>query len=254
MNAQHGDLRSAPVERRDRTDKVAEKIARRILRDIVARGHLPGTKLPSEAVMLQRYDVGRASLREGLRILEVYGPIWIKPGPGGGPVVADVSSFDFGRGATFFYHAAGAQLHELVEARVCVEPMMARLAGERLTDETAEQLRDVLAHEEATLDDASALTEVRSDRFHNVVAGMSGNRVLSMFGQSLVDIYIERIKPVFPVDQRNLIHRTHKAIGDAILKGNGQRAERLMRQHMDDLSHKFTTHFPALTSEVIDWR
>src|SRR4051812_2370456 len=108
-------------ERRDRSDKVSEKIARRILRDIVARSIQPGTKLPPEALMLQRYDVGRASLREGLRILEVYGLIWIKPGPGGGPVVADVSSLDFGRGASFFYHAVSATLHDLVESRVFVE-------------------------------------------------------------------------------------------------------------------------------------
>src|SRR4051794_5195744 len=171
-------------ERRERSDKVAEKVARRILRDIVARGLEPGTKLPPEARMLERYEIARASLREGLRILEVYGLIWIKPGPGGGPVVADVNSIDFGRSATFFYHAVGATLHELVEARVHIEPIMARLATERLTDETKETLRFALAYEEATLDDAEAIGGTRADRFHNVVAGLSGNRVLGLFGQS----------------------------------------------------------------------
>ena len=36
--------------------------------------------------MLAEYGVGRASLREALRMLEIYGIIRVKPGPGGGPV------------------------------------------------------------------------------------------------------------------------------------------------------------------------
>ena len=68
-----------------RADKVSEVVARAIVHDIVSRGLEPGATLPSEAVMLARFQVGRASLREALRILEVHGLITIKPGPGGGP-------------------------------------------------------------------------------------------------------------------------------------------------------------------------
>src|SRR5215211_3941173 len=80
-----------------RAEKVSEVVARSIVQDIAARRLPPGTMLPSESVMLDRYRVGRASLREGLRILEIQGLITIKPGPGGGPMVATASSHDFGR-------------------------------------------------------------------------------------------------------------------------------------------------------------
>lgn len=241
-------------ERRDRADKVAEKIARRILRDIVARSLPLGSKLPSEALMLQRYEVGRASLREALRILEVYGLIWIKPGPGGGPVVADVNSVDFGRSATFFYHAVSAPLHSLVESRVYIEPLLARLAAERLTDGTATALRGSLAHEEASLAEPGALELPHDNRFHNVVASMSGNRVLSLFGQSLVDIYIERIRPALTVQHRRRTHDTHKAIAAAILSRHANKAERLMRAHLDDVAGTFCKHFAGFADEIIDWR
>ena len=247
-------LSTAKPPRRDRSDKVAEKVARRILRDIVARNLQAGAMLPPEALMLQRYDVGRASLREGLRILEVYGLIWIKPGPGGGPVVADVSSLDFGRSATFFYHAVSATLHDLVECRVHVEPVMARLASDHLTDETAASLRAVLQGEEAAIGDPRGLRQVRSDGFHDVVAGMSGNRVLGLFGQSIVDIYVERVRPVFTVDQRQSLHHTHHDIGMAILKRQAAKAERLMRAHVEDLHAHFSRIVPRAAEEIIDWR
>jgi hypothetical protein len=46
-----------------RSGKISETIARDILDDIVVRKLPPGTMLSSEAVMLDRYGVGRASLR-----------------------------------------------------------------------------------------------------------------------------------------------------------------------------------------------
>src|SRR6478736_4725215 len=66
-----------------RAEKVSEVVARSIVQDIASRELQPGTMLPPESVMLERYRVGRASLREGLRILEIQGLITIKPGPGG---------------------------------------------------------------------------------------------------------------------------------------------------------------------------
>src|SRR5258705_13947793 len=58
-----------------RSGKISETIARDILHDIVVRQLPPGTILASEAVMPDRYGVRRASLRQALRILEIYGLI-----------------------------------------------------------------------------------------------------------------------------------------------------------------------------------
>jgi DNA-binding FadR family transcriptional regulator len=239
--------------RRERSDKVAERVARRILRDIVTVHLLPGAQLPSEAQMLQRYKVGRASLREGLRILEVYGLIWIKPGPGGGPVVAPVSSIDFGRSATFFYQAVGAKLNELVESRLYLEPLMARLAAERLQADQADELRQSLEWEQAVLDSGGTAPQPRSLLFHSIVAGMTGNRLLSMFGQSILEIYIERVRLV-PALDREQVYACHRNIGAAILNGQGAVAERLMLEHVVDLGSMFSVMHPGLGDEIIDWR
>src|SRR5579862_3784564 len=78
------------LDARPRTVKTAETVAAAIVRDIVARGLATGDALPSENAMLEHYRVSRASLREGLRLLEVQGLIRLKPGPGGGPLVGAV--------------------------------------------------------------------------------------------------------------------------------------------------------------------
>ena len=68
-----------------RTAKTAETVSAAIVHDVVSRRLAPGDMLPSEAAMLSQYKVSRASLREGLRLLEVQGLIRLKPGPAAGP-------------------------------------------------------------------------------------------------------------------------------------------------------------------------
>ena len=78
-----------------------------IVRDVVTRKLQPGTLLSSEAQMLEDYGVGRGSLREALRILEVHGLITMKPGRNGGPMVIEVGSRDYGRMSSLFFHLGG---------------------------------------------------------------------------------------------------------------------------------------------------
>src|SRR5579863_6955728 len=158
-----------------RSSKISETIARDILDDIVVRKLLPGTMLSSEAVMLDRYGVGRASLREALRLLEIYGLIKIKPGPRGGPVVAEVTSSDLGRSATFYFHAVGATFADLLSARLAIEPMMAGLAASNLSAEGAEEIqRALVAHERDATRPASSWGRT-SAGLHVIVNGLSGN-------------------------------------------------------------------------------
>jgi len=70
--------------------KTSERIAATIVADIAAQGLVPGDRLPNEAAMIERFQLGRGSVREALRILEVHGIIQLRSGPGGGPVVAAV--------------------------------------------------------------------------------------------------------------------------------------------------------------------
>ena len=92
--------------------------------------------------MLEEYQVGRGTLRESLRFLELQGIISLKPGPGGGPVVERPEATSLATSLMLLLQFADAQYRVVAEARVALEPTMARLAAERMTAESLLQASD----------------------------------------------------------------------------------------------------------------
>lgn len=234
-----------------RTEKISEIVAREIVHDM--RGMTAGSKLPPEALMLSKYRVGRASLREALRLLEVQGLIVIRPGPGGGPVVAPVDSRHFARMASLYFHLSGATYRDLVESRLVMEPVMARLAAERQDPHDLAELQQFIAVTPEA--DDPALYMQHSTDFHALLSGMSGNPVLDLMGRSLKDLYTDRLEGlIFPLEARVRVQEEHSTIAKAIVKGNAVRAEKLMREHMLEFMEFAGERNPGVFAEVVDWR
>ena len=234
--------------------RIAWTVAHEIVRDIVENGLGPGDRLPTEAAMLEQFDVGRASIREALRILEGFGLITIRQGQNGGPFVVELRPQELSRTLSFFFHMTGATYGELIELRLIVEPALARLAAERRNPLQMDRLRDAMAAEQAAaLDDGTYLSH--ADRFHYVVSGSSGNRVADLIGKSLRTVYQERISPtiVFGIEGRPGVRRSHEEIGNAILEGDGALAERLMREHLRELAVEQVALMPELAGDRIAW-
>jgi GntR family transcriptional regulator, transcriptional repressor for pyruvate dehydrogenase complex len=240
----------------ERGDKISEIIARQIVRDIGRQELPPGTMLPPEAAMLASLRVGRASLREALRILEIYGLISIRPGPGGGPVVRDVTSKQFARTSTFYFHLHGGTLGDLLEARRAMEPMMARLAAARRDRKAlAKFSADFKASKEALERGDKETWRKYVSEFHTEVAGASGNRILDLFGQSLKDLFSERLESrLMGGGETKKVLEEHEAIHDAIVEGRGDDAERLMDAHMATFEKIARRAIPGLLDDVLDWR
>jgi GntR family transcriptional regulator, transcriptional repressor for pyruvate dehydrogenase complex len=235
-----------------RGEKVASRVARQMVRDIVERDMQPGDPLQPESGMLERFGVSRASLREALRILETQGIITIKPGPGGGPSLAAVDSSDFGRMATLFFQVTRVTLGAVLEARLVIEPVMAGLAATRHDPELNGRLEEVVReHYEAQTDREWLAT---TQEFHALVCGMSGNPLLNLLAGALKDIYTDRVSGfVFPEENRDHVRTTHGKIAKAIVKGDARTAERLMREHMATLAGFFEERYPGLMDELVDW-
>ena len=236
-----------------RLDKLSERLARSILSDIVAGEMQVGAMLPSEAVMMESYGVGRNSVREALRILEIHGLVKIKPGPRGGPVVAPVSSSDLARSVSLFFHALGATFGDLLNARLIIEPLMARLAAKTITPESKEALSAVLTrHDEAGKHEEEWMPA--SADFHVMVNGLSGNPVLDLISQALIQIYVERTPLQFPADQSEEVRRVHHRIAKAIIAGDSDLAESRMRRHIESQVTRARRSQPELLDELIDWQ
>lgn len=98
---------------------------------LVAAGELVvGDKLPPERELATRLLVSRASLREALSALAVFGTIEIKPG--NGIYITDTARNPMFGEADTITEAAGPL--EILEAREIWEPTVARIAAQRRTD------------------------------------------------------------------------------------------------------------------------
>ena len=233
-----------------RGSKLAETLAKAILTRISSEGMAIGSQLPSESQMQAEYGVGRGSLREALRILEVHGIISLKAGIGGGPVVEGATTSDFGRMATVFFQASSVSFREVIDARLELEPMLAGLAADCCDPA---QTQDLLDARTSTRNDEAYLRT--SAGFHRQVAAMSGNRILSLVSHALEDIFHERVVGLlFPPEKRADVVKAHAAIAEAIAAGDRNTAEQLMRDHMVEYVQYVEERYPALMDEVVTWQ
>jgi DNA-binding FadR family transcriptional regulator len=210
--------------------------------------------LPPESVMLEHYGVGRASLREALRILEVQGFIVLKPGPGGGPMVAGAGSKHFGKMTTLYLHLSGATFGDVLAARMVLEPVMVRLAAEHPEPENVERL-DAYVHDPQPSPHLLPTQHLQtSTEFHGMVSSMSSNPVLDLFANAIRDIYVARQHGLtYPEQERSRVVRDHVEIAEKIRDGEADEAERLMREHMIEFAGYSAERFPGMLDEVVDW-
>ena len=234
--------------------KIAELLARDIVADVVTRKLQPGDMLPAEAEMLRNYRVGRATLREALRLLEGQGLIWVKPGPGGGPVLGQLTPRHFGEMAKLHLQIAGATFGEVLQARLAIEPLMARLAATSQDPAGLDQLRAHITEvDQLDLGDDAAYQEM-SRSFHATVASISGNRVLDLMGEALKEVYDSKVPAaVMAKRQRPEVREAHREIANAIFEGRGDDAERLMRDHMVQYGGWARRRNPSLFQDPVIW-
>jgi GntR family transcriptional repressor for pyruvate dehydrogenase complex len=237
-----------------RPEKTSQGVARDIINEVVDRGLEPGTVLMAEAQMKELYDVSRGSLREALRILELLGFIHMKTGPGGGPVVAEFKTQQFSDIASLFYQRLGVTYVELLESRQLLEPLAARLAAQRRTDEDVQTLRRyVKENSEVDLNDDRRFRAVGQD-FHDLIADMSGNKLLNLMVCSCVEVFATRATTyMYATDKREGVRVAHENIAKAVIAGNGKRAETLMSEHMTDYLEQAASRFEGIMSETVRW-
>jgi GntR family transcriptional repressor for pyruvate dehydrogenase complex len=237
----------------DRAIKTSERIAAAIVSEIISLELKPGDRLPNEAAMVERFRVGRGSLREALRILEVHGLISLRSGPGGGPEVIAVNPRDVARTFSLYLHLSRATIRELTEARLFLEPMIARMAAETREPGGMKRLQEALDYE-ASIPKNDPRYIFAGNNFHYVLATMSGNAVIDLMATALKELYTSRVVGgglVNDLDQEKL-RSDHRKIGMAIIKGDPETAERLARQHTQYYLGK-VMRIPGFAESTITW-
>jgi GntR family transcriptional repressor for pyruvate dehydrogenase complex len=235
---------------RSRTQKTSERVALDLVRDIVARGLRTGARLPLEAEMVEHYGVSRASLREALRLLEVQGLIWLKPGPGGGPVVGAVEPSHLARTAALYFHVGAATYDDVMRTQAMLEPLCAEHAARNPDRHGA--LEPFLQQEMP--DDETAFRAITGD-FHGTIYALAANPVLSLLTQAVTHIVTHHVvTSMDPVELRPQILEEHTELARVIASGDADEAGRLMATHFETQHNYYREHWPARLEALIEWR
>lgn len=231
-------------------------LAETILRDIVRERLQPGDPLPAERVMVEKYGMGRTTVREALRLLEYQGAIQIRQGLNGGPFVQNPNSSHFASTIIFFLQMQQTPFKSIVEVRSAIEPMICQLAAERIGDEALQELDRTVQEMKRSIDDIPDAADFNdmNTRFHNVIAWSSGNPLFQYLADSLLDIldgavvglnYTER-------SQRGVI-AAHQAIYEALRQRDGDAAREAMQQHLADWEAYARRRYPEALEQVLPW-
>lgn len=199
------------------------------LRKMIASGELAAGERLMEVPTAERFGVSRMPVRMAFRTLEQEGLI-VRFG-GRGFQVRSLSADEI----------AGA-----VEVRGVLEGLAARQSAERgLSDQARATLQECLAQGDRLFDKGYITEEdleVFHDmnmRFHQVIVSSSGNSAIAdalarndhLPFASVSALAFDRTDMTREFRRFNFAHMQHHSVVDALIHGQGARAEAIMREH-----------------------
>lgn len=219
-----------PVTRTTLTADICRQMVSHLIRGVWDEGD----KIPAERDLCQQLGVGRASLREALKALEIMGMIEIRLGDG--TYVCKRSDF-FSRPLLWaIVSGSEADARELIEARIFIEVELAGLAAERASAEDVKRLSELLDRMIKAKRNPQEFVQADVD-FHLEIARAASNNIL-MNALQLIRNLLQRwiLSAVAVKGVPDKACAQHKRLLDAIRNGDDVAARKEMRKHLRDMA------------------
>jgi GntR family transcriptional regulator, transcriptional repressor for pyruvate dehydrogenase complex len=217
------------VRKNRRYEQVAEQIQR-----LIARGVLkPGDRLPPERDLVAKFGVGRGSIRDAIRTLEVMGIV--EPRQGHGTVVRELSADSLVVPLASVLSQKRELVSELLDVRRMIEPGLAARAARNATAEEVAQLDDILRRQREKMARGEPSVEEDSE-FHYAIAVAARNTVILRVLDVLMDLLRESRTRSLQVPGR--LERSfagHQRVLRAIKRRDAAGAENAVRQHLKEI-------------------
>ncbi len=199
-----------------KTHRVYEQIKHRILTRKVKQG-----QRLSERELAKEFGVARGTMRESLLRLKNDG--FVENIPGIGACVKDYNT---------------DEIKEQLYIRKILEGAAAAAAAAMINDDNAKKLHKLIDELETAFDGGS-LEELRRVEIamHRTIADICGNETLKSMIYNGLGLRLMMIPGIAPMTKEAV--QEHKNILIAIIEGDSKAAEKLMRQHIADGSHKY---------------
>lgn len=223
MNARVPNVALGPIDRANLYEKVADQIRAYI----VAAGLQEGDALPGERELARQLEVSRASVREGLRILQSHGLIKVRPG-----TAPKVSAVKFNTVLSYLCPNASTEEQELIDlcqVREALEVKAISLAVDLLTESDLQKLADVTERMEIRV--AAHEKPIEEDvEFHALIFRAARNTVLLRILEAISDLLVIARERGWVEPAEAL--RQHKMILRALAARDRNQAISAMEQHV----------------------
>lgn len=218
--------------------KITEVIAEEIKKSLLKGDYWPGERLPSERELCEQFQVSRLSIREALKSLQAEGLIVIKRGSGA--FVVKENSKPVGATLSTILKIKKADRDDLIETRLAIEPSIAKLACEKITEEDISRL-------EQNIKEASDL--IKSDlpapelhlEFHYIIAEACHNPAIGLILKMLHNVLKEFSTKLSEEQSKDLdfskaVLNNHKKMLDAFKKRDPEKTYNLMKDDIINYS------------------
>ncbi len=221
--------------------QIYEVVMEHIRNDIVSGKLKAGDRIETVRELAQRLGVGQSSVREAVRVLSYMGLLRVKHG--GGIFVTEQLDQD-GELVSGNLLAEGARtsMRQLLELRLGIEPVAARLAAERATAEERQEIEqrcdEVQQVHQQNLKAFQERSELQEEDvlFHMSIMRAAHNPLLLDALERVHTQLRESRQITSRVPQLvDSALRFHPQITESILAHDALRAENFMRAHIEDV-------------------
>jgi DNA-binding FadR family transcriptional regulator len=181
MDETSGELPFQALDQR----RTFEQILLQIEQAIIDGRLKPGDRLPPERDLAQTFGVSRPSVREALRVLEMFGVIMARRGTGAdhGSIIARSAQNGLENALRLHVGLLRIPTRDMVEVRAVLEQQAAQKAAERADLTATGRLREIVAGMRAAT--ASHEFNEFDTEFHVELARVSGNALLPVLMEAL---------------------------------------------------------------------
>ena len=220
---------------------IVQMVADEVRKLIVSGTVRVGEKLPTEKELCEQMGVGRGTVREAYRMLQVSGYVEIKPGRG---AFASQPQEINAQKLTEWFSQNELAIRDCVELRTTFEPLATRLGIQRAKDEDIEKVLEIhqnflLAAKQNNVSDIARYDEL----FHSQIVSMSHNMLLIEVDH-IIRRHIKQFRSkTFLVEQniQNAI-TPHENIMRAIIERDFEAGEFFMHRHLISVMADFSEH------------
>ena len=225
-------------------EKKSREVFKKIIEDIKDNKYKKGMLFPSEDQLSNKYNVGRSTVREALKALEILEILDISPGKG---TFLNKLSIDFPFHVTSLLYRPNKKIfNDILEFRRIYDIIVLKLLVKKINEDDVKELEDIIEHSNFYYKRKNILKFSEYDfKFHETLSKITRNSIaISLF--NLLYTYLKyTISKTINEDRMLKTLQAHNEIFSLIKQKKYSESIKAMEKHLDTIKRyyqKYTSH------------